>query len=114
MASITNLYVDQGSDYTSVMTLTSANRMPLDLSNYTVKSQMRKSYFSSLAHNFTCEIIDATAGKIQLSLTSATSSLISGGRWLYDIEITHNETNSIKRVVEGVVIVSPQITQTVI
>ena len=111
MATITNLYVDQGSEYKSIMTLTAANGTPLNLTGYTVASQMRKSYFSSFAHNFTCTVIDAAAGKIQLSLSTESSSAIKGGRWLYDVEITNTTTSEKKRVVEGVVIVSPQITQ---
>ena len=83
---------------------------PLDLTNYTVKSQMRKSYSSSTAYNFTASIYNATNGKVKLELTAAQSEAIPPGRWLYDVEIT-SPSGTKTRVVEGIVTVTPQITQ---
>lgn len=110
MAQISNLFVDQGSDYSSIITVTSASGAPLNLMGFTAKSQMRKSYGASLAYNFTAEIYDEFTGRIRLSLTSAQSELIPAGRYLYDVEIT-SDTGTKKRVVEGIVTVTPQITQ---
>lgn len=111
MATIGNLYVDQGSDYSSVVTVTTPAGTPLNLTGYTAKSQMRKSYSSSVSFTFTCLITEPTAGKIRLELTAAQSELIPAGRWLYDVEITETSTNKRRRVVEGIVTVTPQITQ---
>lgn len=111
MATIANLFVDQGTDYNSIITVASANGRPLDLTGYTVKSQIRKSYSSSIFHNFNASIFSAATGKVKLQLLSSDSELITAGRWLYDVEIT--SPSGIKtRVVEGIVTVSPQITQT--
>lgn len=112
MATISNLYVDSGSDYSSIITINANDGTPLNLTDYTVKSQMRKSYASSVAYDFTAIVYDAEAGKIKLSLTAEESELIPAGRWLYDIEITNANTEAKKRVLEGIVIVTPQITQT--
>lgn len=111
MATISNLYVDQGSDYATIITVTSAGNIPLNLTGYTVKSQMRKSYSSSVFHNFNATIYDAPTGRVKITLTAAQSELIIAGRWLYDVEIT-SQAGVRKRVVEGVVTVTPQITQT--
>lgn len=46
-------------------------------------------------------------------MSSAINNDISGGRWLYDIEIVNTDTGTKKRVVEGIVMVSPQITRVV-
>lgn len=112
MATISNLYIDQGSDYATIVTVTSATGAPLDLTGYTVKSQMRKSYSSSTAYSFTATVQNSTLGQIRLALTSAQSETIPHGRWLYDVEITQTSTGLKKRVVEGIVLVTPQITQT--
>lgn len=112
MAVTSNLYVDQGSDYATIITVTSATGAPLVLDGYTVKSQMRKSYSSSVYHNFTATIHNAPAGQIKLALSSAQSEAIVAGRWLYDVEITQTSSGVKKRVVEGIVTVTPQITQT--
>lgn len=110
MAAISNIYLDAGSDYSNIITLDSAGGAPLDVTGYTVKSQMRKSYSSSTFYNFTTSIFNAAAGQIQLSMTAAQTELIPAGRWLYDVEIT-SSTGNRRRIVEGLVIVSPQITQ---
>lgn len=110
MATISNLYVDAGSDYSNIITVAASNGQPLNLTGYTVASQMRKSYKSSLAYPFTASVYDALNGKIRLQLTPSQSESIPEGRWLYDVEIT-SPSGSKKRVVEGIVTVNPQITQ---
>lgn len=110
MATISNLYVDAGSTYSNIITITASNGQPLNLTGYTVASQMRKSYQSSTSYSFTATIYDAVAGKIRLTLTDEQSALIPAGRWLYDVEIT-SSSGVTSRVVEGIVTVSAQITQ---
>jgi hypothetical protein len=111
VAAISNLFIDQGTDYSSVVTVVAANGAPLNLSGYTVKSQMRKSYSSSQVYNFNASVLDAATGRIRLSLTAAGSEVIPAGRWLYDVEIT-SDAGIKRRVVEGIITVTPQITQT--
>lgn len=110
MATISNLFVDAGTTYSNIITVAATTGQPLDLTGYTVKSQMRKSYSSSQAFNFTASIYDAQAGKVRLQLNSTQSEAIPAGRWLYDVEITSQSGNK-TRVVEGIVTVTPQITQ---
>ena len=110
MATISNLYVDAGATYSNIITVTASNGQALDLTNYTVASQMRKSYQSSTAYDFTASIFDAVNGKIRLQLTDSDSADIPAGRWLYDVEIT-SAGGTKTRVVEGIVTVNPQITQ---
>lgn len=110
MATISNLFVDAGTTYSNIITVAATTGQPLDLTGYTVKSQMRKSYSSSTAYNFTASIYDAAAGKVRLQLTPVQSEAIPPGRWLYDVEITSG-AGAKTRVVEGIVTVTPQITQ---
>jgi hypothetical protein len=111
VASISNLFVDQGASYSNIITVASTTGAPLDLTNYTVKSQMRKSYTSSTAYDFTASIYDAANGKVRLQLNTAQSTAIIPGRYLYDVEIT-NSVGEKTRVIEGIVTVSPEITKT--
>ena len=111
MASISNLFVDSGSDYSNIITVASSTGTALDLTSYTVKSQLRKSYGSSTAYAFTASVYDATAGKIRLQLAADASSAIPEGRYLYDIEITNTGTSAKTRVLEGIVTVTPEITK---
>ena len=111
MATISNLFVDAGSNYSNIITVTATNGLALDLTNYTVKSQLRKSYTSTTAYNFTATVQTAIQGKVRLQLTAAQSEAIPPGRWLYDVEIT-SPTGTKTRVIEGIVTITPQITQT--
>lgn len=111
MATIANLYIDAGADYSNIITVATATSVPLDLTGYTVKSQMRKSYGSSTAYSFNASIYDATAGKVRIQLTNTESESIPPGRYLYDIEITQTVSGIKTRVIEGIVIVTPQITK---
>ena len=111
MASISNLYIDQGSTYSNIITVASSTGSALDLTNYTVASQIRKSYGSSTAYDFTASVYNAVEGKVRLQLTSTESSAIPAGRYLYDIEITNTITSAKTRILEGIVVVTPEITQ---
>ena len=111
MASISNLFVDQGADYSNIITVASTTGAPLDLTGFTVKSQMRKSYTSSTFYNFTASIYDAVNGKVRLQLNSTQSEAIIPGRYLYDVEITSGSGGK-TRVIDGIVTVTPEITKT--
>lgn len=111
MATNANLFVDAGANYNNKVTVTTPTGLPLNLTGYTAKSQIRKSYGSSIAYNFNASIHNAEFGRVQIELTALESQVIPPGRYLYDIEITQTSTGEKTRVVEGLVIVSPQITQ---
>jgi uncharacterized cupin superfamily protein len=111
MAGISNLVVDQGTTFSSIITVADQTGTPLNITNYTVKSQFRKSYQSSSATNFTASIYDATTGRIRLQLAPSDTSNIQAGRYLYDIELT-SPTGDKFRALEGLVIITPEITQT--
>jgi hypothetical protein len=110
MATISNLFVDAGSDYSNIITVTATNGQPLNLTGYTVAAQMRKSYSSSTVFNFTPSLYDAPNGKVRLQLSASLSSSMPAGRWLYDVEIT-SPSGGKTRVLEGIVTVTPEITK---
>lgn len=110
MATISNLVIDQGTTFSSIITLTNQDGTPLLLTNYTVKSQFRKSYQSSSAVNFTASIYDANAGQVRLQLAPSDTVNIQAGRYLYDIELT-SPIGEKTRALEGLVILTPEITK---
>ncbi len=110
MATISNLFVDAGADYSNIITVAASNGQALNLTGYSVASQIRKSYQSSTVYNFVSSVYDATTGKIRLQLSNAQSSAIPAGRWLYDVEIT-SPSGTKTRVIEGIVTVTPEITR---
>lgn len=110
MATVTNLYVDQGAFYRTYVTVANTDGSPLDLTGFTAASQMRKSYQSSTAFNFTTSISNPTQGRVRVELSSDQSRVIPAGKYLYDIEVT-SPTGERTRVVEGIVLINPEITK---
>jgi hypothetical protein len=111
VASISNLFVDQGSDYSNIITVAGATGA-LNLADYTIKSQLRKSYGSSSYFNFNATIYDAPTGRVRLQLSATQSSAIPPGRYLYDVELTNTINGAKVRIVEGICTVTPEITKT--
>lgn len=111
MATVSNLYIDQGSDFSAIVTLKNQDGSTINLTNYTVAGQFRKSYQSSSATNFVVSIFDASQGKVRIQLPAASSSPLTPGRYLYDLEIT-SSTGERKRALEGIVVLTPEITRT--
>lgn len=111
MAMTAYLDVDQGSDFTVIIDLENDDSTPMDIRSVQIYSQFRKSYNSSTAYNFTCEIIDGANGKFSMKLPGSVSSTIRPGRYLYDVELYNSINNTKSRVVEGIVTINPEITK---
>lgn len=110
MATKANLVIDQGTTYSATLNLTDENGDPLNLSGFTANSQIRKWYTSSNAVAFTTSI-NVSSGEITLFLTSNQTSNLASGRYVYDVEITETSTNTVSRIVEGIVTVTPEVTR---
>ena len=113
MAAIANLSVDQGTTFTSDVTVKDANGNPFDLTGYTTEAKMAKGYASTRTRTSITSLIatDATSGVVALSLTSAqTSTLDAPERYVYDVEITKTATGAVTRVIEGIISVRPNVT----
>lgn len=107
MAVKTNIVIDQGTDFNSSFTFTDESDEPIDFSIYTANSQLRKTYTSSTSYTFQTSLTNS--GIITLSMNAATTSNLSPGRYVYDLEVEASGVRS--RLVEGVVTVTPQVTR---
>ena len=108
MATVENIVIDQGQTFSFSLTLSNTDGTAKDLTDYTVTSQMRKSYYTSTATSFTTTKVDLT-GEITISLSAAETSAIKAGRYVYDVEIASSiET---LRILEGIVTVTPEVTK---
>ena len=110
MSTVSNLFVDQGSYFSKFLTVYGSSGVVIDLTGYTVASQMRKSSGSSVAYVLPCLITDTIAGRIKIRLDAASTENIPAGRYMYDVEIT-DPTGEKLRVLEGIVTIIPQITR---
>jgi len=110
MAVTSNLVLDQGSDFSVVINYNNEDGSSKDLTNYTARSQMRKSYYSTTATTLTSNISNASNGEITLSLSSNVSANVKAGRYVYDLEVVSN-TGYVTRVIEGIITVLPEVTR---
>lgn len=108
---VNNLVINSGSNFSQTFTLESpGTNSPLDLTGYTVESQMRKYAGSSTAITFDTEIIlPETLGKIVISLSSSETTNLKPGRYVYDVLIISSSIRN--RVIEGMVLVRDGVTR---
>jgi len=112
MGAKANIIIDQGTDYSTTLTVTDDDGTATDLTGYTAAGQIRKHYSSSTT-TATFDIafsIDRTDGLITASLNRTATTAMAAGRYVYDIEITSSGDKR-TRLVEGIATVTPQVTQ---
>jgi len=108
MAGITNIVIDQGTTFDLTINVTADDGSPTDLTDYTISSQIRKSYYTSTYTAFTTGKVNLT-GEITLSLTPTQTSALKAGRYVYDVEMASSDETV--RVIEGIVTVTPEVTR---
>ena len=110
MAVYSNITVDQGSDYSAVIDVTDSDGDNIDLTGYSAAGQVRKTYSSSTAVDFTCTVATpASSGKLNISLSNVQTNAMKAGRYVYDIEITSSGGTK-TRVLEGQLEITPGVT----
>ena len=109
MASKTHLVIDQGTTFSSDLNLTDDNNDPLNLNGYTANSLIKKWYTSSNSVAFQTAI-NTTSGVITLYLDANTTTALTAGRYVYDVDITEISSGAVSRVVEGIITVTPSAT----
>lgn len=110
MATYSDIFIDQGSSYSSTIDVLDSNRLPYNLTGYTARGQIRKSYASQNAINFATNINTPLEGKVNISLTSTQTRGMKAGRYVYDIEV-YNISGHVLRISEGQVEISPATTR---
>ena len=110
MASISNIFIDQGATFTTTVTVTDSSGSAVNLSGYSVAAQIRKTFLSASATSFTASISNASSGEITISLTPTQTAALEAGRFVYDVVITASGGTK-TRVVEGQVTVNPSVTR---
>lgn len=106
------LFLEQGEDFSVSVTLDGINGEPYNLTDHTVKSDIRKSHWSeNKTESFVASIENASLGIIRLTINSNTTQLISSGRYVYDVFITNSVNNVRSKVLEGMLFIEPSATK---
>jgi hypothetical protein len=108
---VSNIVIEQGFDFDTTFQLEdTATATLLDLSGYSVESQLRKTYTSSTAVSFASTITDATKGKVQISMASTITADLKPGRYVYDVKLT-TSGGATSKPVEGAALVRAGVTR---
>jgi len=105
-----NFTIEQGTTFSRVLTL-QENGSAMNLTGYSVASQMRSTHdSSSIVATFTGTVSNASSGQITLSLSNSTTSGIDEAIYVYDVEITSG-AGAVTRILQGTVTVTPEVTR---
>lgn len=109
MAIKANLVIDQGTSYSTSITLVNDQGETANLTGYSANSQLRKTFSSSNSHTFSTSV-DVASSIITLSLNANQTANIVAGRYVYDVFLTDTD-GTVSRIVEGIVTVTPRVTR---
>ena len=105
-----NFTIEQGTTFSRVLTL-QENSSAMNLTGYSVASQMRSTHDSStVVATFSGSVTNASSGQITLSLTNSQTSAIDEAIYVYDVEITSG-AGAVTRILEGNITVTPEVTR---
>ena len=110
MAAYSELTLEQYANFSTSINVDDSSGNAINLFGYTAASQIRKSYYSTTATNFTASVTGVANGELTISMTAANTANMTPGRYLYDVVIT-SPTSIKTRVVEGIVVILPGVTQ---
>ena len=106
-----NLVIDQGSDFALDLVIKQSGTA-LNLANYSGRAQLRTSVSASSASaSFSVTVTNAANGALKMQLPAATSSGISAGQYVYDLEIFTANDSIVKRIIQGDVTLTPEVTR---
>ena len=93
MAAIANLRIDQGTTFSSNVTLAGNDGAAFDLTGHSVEAKMAKGYESTKTRiTMTTSVANPATGIITLSLTAAqTSALDAPSRYVYDVDVNNTK-----------------------
>lgn len=111
MATVYNLAIDQGTDFSTTIEVNDDTGSDRNLTGYTGRAQLRRSYHSVSNTAFTVTIDNPTEGEVILSLSNAVTANLKYGRYVYDVELVKTSDGTVERILEGVVTVYPEVTK---
>jgi hypothetical protein len=110
LAAYSEITIEQYASFSSTINVEDTAGDAINLYGYSASSQLRKSFYSTTATNFTVSVTGTANGEVTISMTSANTANLTPGRYMYDVIITSPQSVT-TRVVEGIVVVAPGVTR---
>ena len=106
-----DIVIDQGSDF-SIQIAISEDGTAIPIATHTARAQLRPSPTSSTkTADFTCTVIDASGGKINMQLSNSVTAAIASGKYYYDLELVNTSNSTVTSLLQGVARVTPEVTR---
>ena len=106
-----NLVIDQGSSFALDLIIKEAGSA-LNLTNYTGRAQLRTTVTaSSVSATFSVTKTNAAEGVLKMELAATTSANLAAGQYVYDLEIFTANDAVVKRILQGDVTLTPEVTR---
>ena len=110
-AYVSNITIDQGADFSAKFKLDDAGTsVPINLTQFRAVGQLRKHSSAPFGVEFKVSILNPLKGEIIIELTAAQTSVLKEGRYVYDVILTSNTDGKVYRVVSGMALVNPGVT----
>lgn len=111
---LVNFVCPQGSTFKRTLLYT-IDDVPVDLSGYTARLQVREAYYSTdplltLATSGSGITISGSSGSIALYVSNTTTAALPAGTHVYDLELI-NTSLEVDRLIEGNWTVTPEVTR---
>lgn len=109
-----DMILDQGSTFSNVIQITDSEETPLNLTGFTARMQVRPSVSSStvlleLTNANSRITITAAEGKINLSVDATTTSGLTPGNYVYDLETVNGSV--VERILQGSFLIRAEVTR---
>jgi hypothetical protein len=111
-ASRYDIEIEQGATWSLTLSLKKPNKLPVDLTGYTAKCQIRKTQDedSDIIAEVTTEVqTPFTSGVIALSISREVTSNLDFNTAFYDL-IIKSDDDKVSRIMKGTVTLSPRVT----
>ena len=110
-AYVSNINIDQGADFAASFKLDDAGTsIPLNLTFFKGYGQLRKHSGAKFGVEFDVSIPNPKRGEIIIRLNSEQTSALKEGRYVYDVMLVSTKDRKVYRVVEGMALVNPGVT----
>ncbi len=104
------MLIEQNATFSTTVNVVDSAGAAVNLYGYSASTQMRKSYYATSFTTITSTITGNANGEITLSMTAANTANLTAGRQVFDLLIT-SPTGIKTRVIEGIIVISPGVTQ---
>jgi hypothetical protein len=104
-----DIFIEQGSDYSTSFVVTDAENVDVDLTGASFLAKFKRDYTSTTVYPFTCTLDETNHSKVTLSISAVDCASIPAGRYWYDAVYIANEGSTVVKFAKGIVVINPTV-----